>query len=410
MRPGVGQQPLLRHHARLRAGRLRRGAVELQPHQRPGVQRRDQQVALPVREQLAGVEGHAARRDHRVPEVDRLLEAEPRAHPRADRRAVVVAAVADLRPAEVQPRSREVQLVAALRPVLDGPERARPGMDRRALHVAMPEAPDALDGAGLADERVVGRRRPVGPQPHHLAVARREILGQHPLLGPAVLAGGDVEGSVAVEEHPRAVVLRRSATAASARRCRSRPRSPSGPPTAGRAPRRSRSGRRRAASSRSSRPAGPPRSPARPRRRAARPGRRACTAGTPASGSETAPSAATIRIRPGRSVTRSAPSGSNAMPQGCSRPPATSSTPSVSPDPASGARVCSGNAGSSSGALRSPCATGPPPLWAQASGTPASTAAPAATATPIVDLTLTSPRIGLGRGTDSPRPRSVTPA
>src|SRR5262249_12334774 len=50
------------------------------------------------------------------------------------------------------------------------------------------------------------------------------------------------------------------------------------------------------------------------------------TAGTPASGGESLPSRATMRRRPGRSVTSMRPSGRNASPQGCSSPSATVST------------------------------------------------------------------------------------
>ena len=61
----------------------------------------------------------------------------------------------------------------------------------------------------LADERVVRRHRPVGAQPHHLAVAGGEVLGQHPLGRARMLAGGDEQVPILVEGQARAVVHRR---------------------------------------------------------------------------------------------------------------------------------------------------------------------------------------------------------
>ena len=53
-----------------------------------------------------------------------------------------------------------VELVAALRAVLDRPELAL-GVEGRALHVAVAEGEDGGLDALLADEGVVGRRRAV---------------------------------------------------------------------------------------------------------------------------------------------------------------------------------------------------------------------------------------------------------
>ena len=61
-------------------------------------------------------------------------------------------------------------------------------------------------------------------------------------------------------------------------------------------------------------------------RREGRPGRGPRRAGTPWSGSESVPSAATMRRRPGRSVTSMRPSGRKARPQGFCRSRATVST------------------------------------------------------------------------------------
>ena len=85
---------------------------------------------------------------------------------------------------------------------------------------------------------------------------------------------------------------------------------------------------------------------------------RARTSGRPATGAEMPPSGATRRRRPGRSVTRSPPSGRRATPQGCSRGAAMVSTASSKPERVAGARVCSAKAGWKLGTLGVPCSTG----------------------------------------------------
>ena len=68
-------------------------------------------------------------------------------------RIAVVARIADQRPAVIAAAGDAIELVAALRAVLVQPQLAADRMDRRALRIAVPEAPDLGPGAG--DRRIV---------------------------------------------------------------------------------------------------------------------------------------------------------------------------------------------------------------------------------------------------------------
>src|SRR5712691_1022809 len=150
-------------------------AVELEPHQQLGRQRADEQVAAPGREQVAGVESHSGRRDRRHPIPDRLLHAFLLCA-LVNLGAAVVDAEADHRPAVVLAGLQDVDLVAAARSVLVLPDLVGRGMAGEALRVAMSVTPDFGLGARLADERIVGRHRAVGPDADDLAEMVGEVL------------------------------------------------------------------------------------------------------------------------------------------------------------------------------------------------------------------------------------------
>src|SRR5262245_55815745 len=105
--------------------------------------RADEQVALPFREEIARVEHHAGRRDRRHPEIDRLFHALHRRLAVADGHVlapiclpcVVLPSVGDIWPAVVLARADDVHLVAALRPMIDGPQLSGLGVNRGAFRI-----------------------------------------------------------------------------------------------------------------------------------------------------------------------------------------------------------------------------------------------------------------------------------
>jgi len=99
----------------------------------------------------------------------------------ADLSARILDAIADRRPAVVAAGERAVQLVAAARAVLVGPQLARIRVERRALYVAVPVGPDLRQRAGTIHERIVGRHLAVALDAHHLAEVRVERLRAGPL-------------------------------------------------------------------------------------------------------------------------------------------------------------------------------------------------------------------------------------
>src|SRR5262249_49620759 len=98
--------------------------------------RADEQIAVPRGKHLARVERDAAGRDVRRPEVHGLLETGLRRFVAVDRLAGVVASVADDREAVVLASLDLVDLVAAARTVLGGPQPAGLRMNRDAAFVA----------------------------------------------------------------------------------------------------------------------------------------------------------------------------------------------------------------------------------------------------------------------------------
>ena len=126
-----------------------------------------------------------------VQKYDRLL------HPRrgspivVERPAGVIVAVADLGEAVVLALVDDVDLVAASRPVLAEPERARARMDGDALIVAKAKREDLGTRAGAADERIVVRDRPVGVDPQHFPHVAIEVLRLRPVGGRDAAALGN---------------------------------------------------------------------------------------------------------------------------------------------------------------------------------------------------------------------------
>ncbi len=169
-----------------------------------------QEVAPPAGEAVAGVDDQARDAEGGDPDVDRLF------HPvtvgaLVDRQAAaVVHAVPDHRPAVVPAGQDEVELVAPLGTVLGDPDVPGLGVDRQALGVPVPVAPDLGTGAVPPDEGIVGGDPAVVVQADHDAVVVGEVLGRVALqvaLGRGLaVAHRDEEVALAVEGETGAVV------------------------------------------------------------------------------------------------------------------------------------------------------------------------------------------------------------
>ena len=129
--------------------------------QRARGQRAHEQVVLPPRELVAGVEHEARRADRRHPEHARVVHAR-RANTACRRRACRCSCGPSTRAASRScGRAQDVDLVAAHRTDLRLPQFAGLGMNRQAVAVAMTVGEDLRLGAGAADERIVRRHRAV---------------------------------------------------------------------------------------------------------------------------------------------------------------------------------------------------------------------------------------------------------
>src|SRR5690606_11107010 len=116
-------------------------------------------VPAPGRELVAAVDHEPRRRDGRHPVVHRLLRPLLRRAPVDDRYAVLDA-VTDHRPAVVEAGPDQVQLVPALRAVLVQPQVPGLRVQRQALRVPVPVAPDLRQRVRPPHERVVLRDAP----------------------------------------------------------------------------------------------------------------------------------------------------------------------------------------------------------------------------------------------------------
>ncbi len=256
-----------------------------------------------------------------------------------DLRAGVIDAVADHRPAVILALGDDVDLVAAARAVLDLPELAGGGMDRK--------RPARCDGRSSRSPawRRRGRRTDCLRAPSR----RRDADHLAEMIGETLRVVAVGEMLAQRDEQIAVVGLRDAAAIMIARRqrpllaeddldlvepaaCRRR---------VWRAPRRC--GRRRRCARRSrNRWSCSARRICRRRRRAGRPGRTPTPRATPLSGGESCPSLVTMRMRPGRSVTSIVPSGRNASAHGLTRPLATvrtSSSPADDPNAGASPRV-----------------------------------------------------------------------
>src|SRR4051794_5272095 len=147
-------------------------AVEGEPNQSRHGQRRQEQAAAPAWEGIAVVEGNAGGADDRRPDLERVLHSRRRAQV-GDDRAIEVQAVRHQWPAVVAAGADDVDLVAAAGPELRLPQAAGPGIEGKALRVAMAVGPDFGPGARVVEERIASRWAPIPLQPQHLA---REII------------------------------------------------------------------------------------------------------------------------------------------------------------------------------------------------------------------------------------------
>src|SRR5262249_24328846 len=152
-------------------------------HERPSDERRDEQIALPGRKQLAVVERDACRRDVRRPEVDGLFHAVLGGLVAVDGLAGILAPVADDWKAVVLALRDDRALVAAARAVLARPQPAGARLNRDALHVAEADRVNLGMRAGVSDERVVFRNRAVWIDPQDLPHVARQLLRLRPVDG-----------------------------------------------------------------------------------------------------------------------------------------------------------------------------------------------------------------------------------
>src|SRR5687767_12149754 len=112
-------------------------AFDFQAHERGCRQSADEQVAFPLRESLTAVEKHAGRGDDRGPGINRVLHSGGIFLAGADRRAVIVHSVRHDGPSIVFAGLGNIDLIAALRPMLDFPQLAGFGVKGRGLYVAV---------------------------------------------------------------------------------------------------------------------------------------------------------------------------------------------------------------------------------------------------------------------------------
>src|SRR5262245_66482682 len=119
-----------------------------------------EEIALPGRKTLAGVERHARRSNRGDPDEQRILHAFLRRSLR-DARPLVRPAPAHARPAVVPARKKNVDFVAAVRAVFVLPDRPGLRMQSQSQLIPMTQGKDLRLVASLADERIVRRHAPI---------------------------------------------------------------------------------------------------------------------------------------------------------------------------------------------------------------------------------------------------------
>ena len=138
----------------------------------------DEEVVFPIGITVAGIEVQAGHGDGGDPVNDgRLHTFFIRIE--GDARAGVDASVADDGPAVVLAGSEDVHFVAAVGPVLAGPNLASDGIDVHTEDVAMADGEDFGFRSRPIDEGVVGRNGAVVAEAEHFASEARGILGVH---------------------------------------------------------------------------------------------------------------------------------------------------------------------------------------------------------------------------------------
>ena len=155
----------------------------------------DEDVALPRREAVAGVNGHAGHRNLRKPDDER------RFHPLAggvvgDARPWIVAPEAHDRPSVIAARQDDVDFIAAIGPVLVVPQGSRHRMNDQGQRVAVAKGEDFRPVAGAACERVVRRNGTVVAEAEDLATQTRRVLRDL----ADIAAGRHVDHAVAAED------------------------------------------------------------------------------------------------------------------------------------------------------------------------------------------------------------------
>src|SRR5688572_6499821 len=201
--PDVADAPAFVLEQRLAAGLFHR-AVEHDALDAPRTRNlavahtTDEEIALPLGESLARIEGHARRRDRRHEVDDR------RGHALGLKAAGLIrpgvgAAETDERPAVVAAGLDDVDFVAAVRAHLGFPDRLRRLVPDETLGRAMAERVDLGPIAFLADERVVLRDRAVGVVAEDLAAQAHLVLRHLPGLAP----GAHEERPVRQEQQTR---------------------------------------------------------------------------------------------------------------------------------------------------------------------------------------------------------------
>src|SRR6185436_16687960 len=115
--------------------------VQLQTENRLAGETTHEHAGLPLREEVALIEGQAGRRDDRIPVIARLLEPLLLDNGVTDLRAGIVDAVHDHRPTVVLALLDEIQLIATARTMFSFP---KPSVGRKGqtLWGAMPHRPD----------------------------------------------------------------------------------------------------------------------------------------------------------------------------------------------------------------------------------------------------------------------------
>ncbi|MNM65836.1 hypothetical protein D3C81_772980 [compost metagenome] len=180
-------------------------AVEFQANQLLRRQRADEQAVLPRLEAWVVVKRHAADGRGFFPDMVRVDHAIDMLAPGfGNRHQRIVDAMGGNRPTKVLAGLGDVDLITATGPVLVGPQLAGPGVERRALLVAVAERPDFRAHVIATDKRVVLGHRAVREDAHQLALQLVQVLRSRPLV---VLAKGDEQVAVAVEHQARAKMV-----------------------------------------------------------------------------------------------------------------------------------------------------------------------------------------------------------